>query len=145
MGIYVPTLTDRKFDNDINHMLLKIYQYYVTSDYGQTLTYYTHVKSLRASLKHADYEPDKAKDIIEQDLTEMMQHYFGNKGNVDVNIETKKTLTDKNKIIYKIYINLSVVDNGKTYSLNNRIDSTNLKDLTFNDYLDYLLQGGPDE
>jgi len=140
--ISIPTLTDRKFDTDINNILLKIYQYYVTSDYGQTLSYYGYVKSLRASLKKADYKPESVKETIYEDLSDILYNYFGN--NAEVEVDVKETKKD-NRIYYIVYINLTVNVDGKTYILNNKIESSDLKDLTFNDYLDYLLQGGPDE
>ena len=136
----IPTLTTRGFDTNVDFILLKIFQYYVTSDYGQTLTYYGKVKSLKNSLKEAGYQPEESKEIIFRDLTELMNSYFGSDGSVSVDI--KKYNTGENKIMYKIIIELRATVNNEVHSLNNEIETSNFKDATFNDYLDYLLQGG---
>ena len=135
----LPTLTKNKFLTDPNEMLKRIYYYYVTSDYGQTISFFGYVKSIREAFKRADFKPDRAQEEVTADLNFICSNYW-NKYQTSVTVKSKELPSGENKIIYVVDIDIEVTDDtGKKHYLSETLEIDENENLKFKDSLDYLI------
>lgn len=135
----LPTLTYNGFIDDVDEMLNRIYFYYVTSDYTQSITFFGEIKSLQYALKRADYKPDRSTEEVKQDLITILHRYFTNLDADSIIVDYKEKTTGTDKVIYVIGIDLEVVDNnGKKHQLSKSIELDENDKLHFGEGLDYL-------
>lgn len=136
----IPTMGINGFISDIDELLNKIYFYYLTSDYTQSVTFFGKIKSLSYALKRADYKPEKSTEIVQEDLLHILHRYFPNLNPDSVVTTYKESLSGANKVIYIIGIDIELVDgNGKKHQLSKSIELDPENKIHFNDSLDYLL------
>ena len=136
----LPTLTHNGFISDVDEMLNRIYYYYITSDYTQSITFFGEIKSLAYALKRADFKPDRATEEVKYDLINILHRYFEHSDVSSLTVDYKEELTGNNKVIYVIGIDIEVIDKtGKKYQLSKSIKLDENNKLHFNDGIDYLM------
>ena len=132
----IPTLTLDGFVSDVNTTILKIYQYFVTSDYSQSVMYFDNISSLKYLIGQAGSDLDKLEDDISETLYTMCQRYCDDV-TVDVEITTEKISETKHS--NNIKINITVIEDGVTYDLERSVIMSDNKILKINDDIEYLM------
>lgn len=126
MEIGIPTLTPDGWITDPANIIVKEFEYYISSNYSQSNSYYGNIRSFKYTMNKYR-EPNEISIHIGNDLKFIYSQYFNNvEPNVSVEIEEGV-----------ININIDVICNyfGKIYTLNKSIKTTydNLGDLNVYD------------
>jgi len=115
----VPTLSLDGFVTNKEIMMIKLYEYFLCSDYSQSNTFYGTVVSLKYILSEAK-DGVELKGMVDEALSLMYESYFravtvdsvvsetDNKIKLDVNIRC----LDDNDITHNLSKSLDVVDNN---------------------------------
>lgn len=144
MATTLPTLTREGFITDPQAILLKLYEYFLTSDYSSSVLFYGQISSMRKIRQEGgsdiEYIRDKARDAYYS----LASSYFTNTGNtynnliVDVNIVN---VNENDTSLYQMQLEASITLDGKTYSItNNLIEDTN-SFIGIANSIDYLILG----
>ena len=133
MATIVPTLTVDGFVENPAQKLLKIYEYFLTSDYSQTVTYNTYITSFVYIVREFSDDMSNLKTNLINKLSTLVSRYF-DLYDVDVFI-------DEDDSFINIGIDINVTVDDKKYSLN-EVTSVSKTNLT-NSYkhTDYLISG----
>lgn len=133
MATIVPTLTVDGFVENPAQKLLKIYEYFLTSDYSQTVTYNTYITSFVYIVREFSDDMSNLKTNLINKLNTLIGRYF-DIYDVDVFINDDDSLIN-------IGIDINVTVDGKKYSLNEvtSVNKTNLANSYKN--TDYLISG----
>jgi hypothetical protein len=92
----VPTMSIFGFTSDPQVMTEKLFLYFITSEYSQTVTFYGEISSLKYILYQHATEPDELEDLIREQLVILYKKYFPE---VDVVVIVKKGKKEGNYII----------------------------------------------
>jgi len=109
----LPTLTLSGFTEDRGVMIYKLFGYFLTSDYSQTVIYYGKIHSLKYILMQSSNDFTELKSNINASLTELYKRYYDT---VDVTTEIKEEDENKKKK-YSITIEIEATYNGNVYKL----------------------------
>lgn len=134
----VPTLTTDGFISDPSIMLIKIYEYFLSSDYSQSVIFYGNISSLPYLIREAGSDFDELKILVKDTLNKMCSRYWTN-SNVDVTFTSTPISSTKHS--NNINIDIIIIDNGRTYTLNKSVNITDYKVKTFDDKVEYFLKG----
>jgi len=134
----VPTLTTDGFVTDPSIMLIKIYEYFLSSDYSQSVSFYGNIASLPYLIREAGSDFEELKILVKDTLNKMCSRYWTNT-NVEVSFTTKKI--SPNKHSNNINIDITIIENGKTHTLSKSVNVTDYKVKTFDEKIEYFLQG----
>ena len=131
----VPTLTMDGFVSYTPHMLSKLYEYFLTANYSQTVAYYGDISSLDYLVKKNSNNIDELKNDIHDTLNTLLSRYWG-----IVEVESDIVKLEEDKELYTINISIKVTDDtGAIYTLEEvaSIDNSTLilKDASKIDYL----------
>ena len=132
----VPTLTLDGYLDNVDLMMTKLFEYFVLSEYSQTKLFYTEIASLPYLIRIAGPDNGKLEDMVKSTLTTLYSRYWDN-----VTINTIITEENKNdsKSALKIGIEIEVIVNGKTYTLNKAAETDNGSVKSVDAKLDYFL------
>lgn len=131
MTIVMPTMTTDGFVSDINTMLIKVYDYFLTSNYSQTVLFYKNISSLKYILNRYKDDVDTLKGAIIESLQLMTNGMFED-------IEITVAVNDTGGTMY-ISIEMSVTDNGEMYTLSKAVDVMPDGTISTEDKINYLL------
>jgi len=102
----VPHLSVDGWLSNPKRTMIKLYEYFLTSEYSQSIAHYGKIASLKYILEHAS-TADEMSSLIKNQLETMYNNYFDT-SEVIVNInETNNTM--------EYQVGVTVTDNGKTY------------------------------
>lgn len=133
MNSSIPSLSlDGWIDN--KHMqMAKLWEYFMASEYSQTNLFNGEIASLKYLLATSN-PGNNLKLKIEEALIKMYNNYFDNTV-CEVNIDSTSEL-DK----YKVYIQITCIDNNNRYYLEREIKYSNGKIEDFEKSLDELYE-----
>ena len=138
MKIAIPTLTTSGFITDPNIILVKIYEYFLTSDYSQSVIFYNKIASLPYLIHKHGPKLDDLKVDIEATLSSVMDNYFDN---YEVNVEITNTPHgEHNKKPYLLTIELTAIVGEKKYYLNKNLNIKESKILELDKILAYFYE-----
>ena len=100
MDVILPTMSIFGFTTDPNVITEKLFLYFVTSEYSQSVTFYGKISSLKYLLNQYATDPDKLKSEIYDTLVNLYKKYFP-KVSVEVDVKENKK-TKKNELIISI-------------------------------------------
>ena len=100
MNVILPTMSIFGFTTDPNVITEKLFLYFVTSEYSQSVTFYGKISSLKYLLNQYATDPDKLKSEIYDTLVNLYKKYFP-KVSVEVDVKENKK-TKKNELIISI-------------------------------------------
>ena len=116
MGASIPHLSVNGFKSNSEQILLKLFEYFLTSEYSQSNIYHGDIASLKYILQN-EYEVNTIKNSISKTLDTMYRRYFDN---VDVLVTMEESDSETSYII-----NITIIDSkNNTYKLNNSIATT---------------------
>jgi len=119
----IPHLSVEGWIKNSEQKLLKLFEYFLTSEYSQTNIYFGNIASLKYILQNAT-EVQEIKEDISKSLYNMYERYFTN---VDITVDINE---NGNSVEY--YVNIVVIDeNDNTYRLDKSIMVTdnNIKNM----------------
>jgi len=136
MGTILPTLTEDGFLDKPQQMLIKIYEYFLSSDYSQSVSFFGNISSLRYLVREHNDSIDTLRIEITNTLNRLLSRYWNN---YEVNIDIVNY--DVNTVSYTIKTELVVIYNGERISLNKdtSVEKSVLKKLDAN--MNYLETG----
>jgi len=136
MGNILPTLTEEGFLDNPQQMLIKIYEYFLSSDYSQSVSFFGNIASLRYLVREYNDSIDTLRIEITNTLNSLMSRYWSN---YEVTIEIANY--NVNSVSYTIKTEIVVVINGERISLNKvaSVEKSILKNLDAN--MKYLETG----
>lgn len=126
----VPTLTIDGFVSNRNSIMTKLFEYFLASDSNQSTMFYGKVTSLKAILKKEN-TPDKIEARIVSELKALYSNFYTS---VDVLTE-QETVTNENKMVTNIKVDITASYNEKIYTLSQDIQYSNADILTFDQQL----------
>ena len=130
MANVIPSLSVNGFTTDSDSIMVKLYEYFLTSEYSQSNTFYGEIASLKYILQ-SNTGLEDVKVAIKQTLTKMYSRYFKTV-NVIVNINESV-----NSTVY--IVNITTVDqDGITSVLDNSVRSVGDKLLNIDQTLTEL-------
>ena len=100
MDVILPTMSIFGFTTDPNVITEKLFLYFVTSEYSQSVTFYGKISSLKYLLNQYATDPDKLKSEIYDTLVNLYKKYFP-KVSIEVDVKENKK-TKKNELIISI-------------------------------------------
>ena len=100
MNVVLPTMSIFGFTTDPNVITEKLFLYFVTSEYSQSVTFYGKISSLKYLLNQYATNPSKLKSDIYDTLFTMYKKYFP-KVSIEVDVKENKK-TKKNELIISI-------------------------------------------
>ena len=112
----IPSLSVNGWIKDSRNILLKLYEYFLTSEFSQSNIYLNEIASLKYIIKKSN-NPDEIVVIIKETLETMYTRYFQS-----VIVTVDYELVDSTDV-YKINIDV-IDDENKTYSLNRETSIT---------------------
>jgi len=136
MNNVLPTLTLDGYLDSVEIMMTKLFEYFVTSEYSQTKLFYTNISSLPYLVRDAGPDLDKLEDSVKETLTKLYSRFWNNV-TVFVNVKDKKISSTKHKTI--IDIDIEVIHNNRTYTLNKSAEVTDNKVRKLDKKIDYFL------
>lgn len=134
MKSVVPTFTTSGFVSDINIMLVKIYEYFITSQKSQSSSFYTDIISLPYILQVNGNDFDNITSECISSLKKVCSEYWSN---VTVDASISKIDNNGNES-NNLFINIEVTEDGKTYYLDKSITIKESKVVGMDNALDYL-------
>lgn len=138
MKVAIPTLTTSGFVTDPNIIIVKLYEYFLTSDYSQSVIFYNKIASLPYLIHKHGPKLDDLRADVETTLNDLMDNYF----NVfDVKVEINEVPHDKkSKHPYTITIELTATVDNKKYYLNKNLNIKESKILELDKVLEYFYE-----
>jgi len=131
----VPTLTTDGFVTHPPHMLIKIFEYFLSSDYSQTVTFYGSIASFRYIVrKHSD-NLDNLRYELNTKLQTTLSRFWNN-----VTVETELTEIP-NSVFMSVIFNIEVIVDGQKYILEREIRLNNTTFLNKDVLIEYLETG----
>lgn len=113
---FLPSLGAEGWLSNKKAIMEKLFTYYIASEYNQTNTFYTQVKSLKYDL-FISYDEHEIRSRIEDSLTRLYSPYFDN-----VEFSSKLTEKEGSKLV-EITIDVKCTDGNETYTLSKIIES----------------------
>lgn len=107
----VPTLTLSGFVTHVPTMMIKIYEYFTTSDYSQSVCYFDKISSLSYLLNSYSSKPEELQTNMINTLNNLYRNYWSIY-HVDVVINSFEN------DIYSLTIDIEVTVDKTTHSLN---------------------------
>jgi len=132
----VPTLTLDGYLDNTDFMMTKLFEYFVLSEYSQTKLFYGEISSLPYLVRDAGPDFNKLEDSVKDTLFKLYNRYWGNV-DVDVGIKEEKINEHKHRVI--LVINVEVVHDGKTYTLNKSASIEDNEVKKIDNKIDYFL------
>ena len=136
MNNVLPTLTLDGYLDSVEIMMTKLFEYFVTSEYSQSKLFYTNISSLPYLVRDAGPDLDKLEDSVKETLTKLYSRFWNNV-TVFVNVKDKKISSTKHKTI--IDIDIEVIHNNRTYTLNKSAEVTDNEVRKIDKKIDYFL------
>jgi len=127
----LPTMSIFGITNDPGVITEKLFMYFITSEYSQSITFYGEISSLKYILNQYGTEPLELKNKIYEALVTLYKKYFPT---VDVNVDIVEDPVTKNK---KLSINVTTVtEDGVTSTIDEELKVsgstiTNILDLIY--------------
>ena len=127
----LPTMSIFGITNDPGVITEKLFMYFITSEYSQSITFYGEISSLKYILNQYATEPLELKNKIYEALVALYSKYFPT---VDVNVDIVEDPVTKNK---KLSINVTTVtEDGVTSTVDEELKVsgstiTNILDLLY--------------
>ena len=125
----IPSLTLDGFINNKKIQMSKLFEYFLASDYSQSNTFYTQIKSLKYILAKSA-NPEEARVSIARALEGLYSSYFTT-ASADVILVEKEGTSQ-----VSIHIEVKATYENETYSLIRELQYTNGDIETFNSLLD---------
>ena len=131
----LPTLTTHGFITDNNLIMTKLYEYFLTTQYSQSVLYNSYMNSYDKIVKNT---PTVSKDVInglKEALYNIYSNYFHN---VEPTVKLEER-DDENNSVYRIYIEIECSgDNREKLLLSKVLNTSNgiITDLA--EILDYF-------
>lgn len=117
MSVVLPTLTLTGWVYDKNLLIKKVLEYFITSDYSESIIYYGKISSFKYLVKEYGHDKYLLRDNIKSTLENLYKRYFKE---VNVDIDVKE---DKNNEL-NIYLELLCYDeNNVKYTLSQSFSS----------------------
>lgn len=113
---YLPSLGAEGWLTNKKAIMEKLFTYYLASEYNQTNTFYTQVKSLKYDL-FISYDEHAIRERIEDSLTKLYSPYFDS-----VDFSSKLTEKEGSKLV-EITIDVKCTDGKDVYTLSKIIES----------------------
>ena len=133
MNYAIPSLTLNGWIKDEYGILIKLFEYYVTSNKSQSVFHYDEIYSIKYSLAYG-FDTEKVISEIKSDLTKLYLTYF-DRVNVYVNV------LNSNPNDTFIYLNIDIVAynaENKSFRLTKKIKTSNGDTRIFNEKLETL-------
>jgi len=130
-NIVLPTMSVFGMSTDPGVITEKLFLYFVTSEYSQSVTFYGNISSLKYLLNQYATEPDVLKTEIYETLLILYKKYFYD---VTVEVDVEEDKLTKNK---KLTIHITTVTkDGVVSTVNETLNTsgstiTNLLDLVY--------------
>jgi len=130
-NIVLPTMSVFGMSTDPGVITEKLFLYFVTSEYSQSVTFYGNISSLKYLLNQYATEPDVLKTEIYETLLILYKKYFYD---VTVEVDVEEDKVTKNK---KLTIHITTVTkDGVVSTVNETLNTsgstiTNLLDLVY--------------
>ena len=127
----LPTMSIFGITDDPGVITEKLFMYFITSEYSQSVTFYGEISSLKYILNQYATEPLELKNKIYEALVALYNKYFPT---VDVNVNIVEDPVTKNK---KLSINVTTVtEDGVTSTIDEELKVsgstiTNILDLIY--------------
>lgn len=132
----VPTLTLNGFISDPEILIIKLFEYFVTSDYSQSVFFYGNIASLNKILQEYGNDFNNVSNEVMVALDMLYNRYFKD---VEVNCYVEELKVNGNTI-YNLKTDITVVDdNSITHNLIKSIKTHNNKILNMDNNIEYLL------
>lgn len=116
----IPTLSSSGWVSDPMNVLSKLYDYFLTTETNQSYFFKDDLISLQYLLATYGDDPSLLSSKTKDNLRLLLKRYFSS-----INVETSITLpppeNDDGK--YDLTINVTVMQNGKTYSLGRSLET----------------------
>lgn len=133
MKSMIPTLTTDGYVTNKNIIMRKLWEYFVTSEYSQSNTFYAKVSSLKWLIASHKVSSELSRSV-EDSLVALYKRYFDN-------VECDATIESVNNTgMYKLKIGLRAVDGEKTYHLAQELEYSNGKLDKYETLLDELYE-----
>lgn len=113
---FLPSLGAEGWLSNKKAIMEKLFTYYIASEYNQTNTFYTQVKSLKYDL-FISYDEHAIRSRIEDSLTKLYSPYFDS-----VEFSSKLTEKEGSKLV-EITIDVKCTYGNETYTLSKIIES----------------------
>ena len=126
----LPTMSIFGMTKDSNIITEKLFLYFITSEYSQSVTFYGEISSLKYLLNQYASEPELLKNEIYETLLILYKKYFDN---VEIEVDIKQDKNKKNSIEIKI---TTEDENGVVSTINETLTTsgttiTNLLELIY--------------
>jgi len=126
----LPTMSIFGMTKDSNIITEKLFLYFITSEYSQSVTFYGEISSLKYLLNQYATEPELLKNEIYETLLILYKKYFDN---VEIEVDIKQDKNKKNSIEIKI---TTEDENGVVSTINETLTTsgttiTNLLELIY--------------
>lgn len=112
---YLPSLGADGWLENKKAIMEKLFLYYIASDYNQSNTFYTFIRSLKYDLFQS-YDEHNVRTLVENSIIDLYSPYFD-----DVNAITKLRYVPDSKIV-EITIDVKCTYNNETFKLSKVIE-----------------------
>lgn len=110
------TLSTGGWVTSVQEIAPKLMQYYLASEYSQSITYLGDIKSLPYTLSIMKRNFIALEDTIRNDLTAVFSSYF-ERVEIEVSVDENKSLLDTATSEFTIKLFAKISDRGATYNL----------------------------
>lgn len=134
MGKTLPTLTTDGFITHPPHLLVKLYEYYISSDYLQSVTFFTEIRSLPYMLKEHGDDINKLEMALNKDFTSLLRRYWSI-------VEVDFTFIKQDDYYYRMSLDVDINVDGMSHNLKESLLLTHDTFINKNKQYEYLLTG----
>ena len=142
MKTTLPTLTLAGFTNHPQTMLIKLYEYFLTSNYSQSVSYYGSITSLGYLIKENGDDIEQLKSDIRETFTDLLEKYLSKSdlvlNEIDVMVHAKQGVNTNDVVIS---MDATIVMSGQSYNMIQEINLDKTSLLNKSEQLKYLLNG----
>ena len=142
MSTALPTLTMAGFVHHPQAILIKLYEYFLTSNYSQSITYFGKISSLPYIIRDCGSDLEELKYQIRETFGDMVENYLTQLtiklDAMDIVVETFQQ-SNSNDVIVSLDVNLVIA--GVSYDLVEEINLNSTSFLNKSKRLNYLYNG----
>ena len=136
MAVILPTLTEDGFLDNPQLMLTKLYEYFLSSDYSQSVSFFGNISSLRYIVRKYNEDIDILKMEISDALNVMIGRYWS-----DYEVTVNIVNYNPDRLSFVIKTEIVVTVNGERYSLTEDTSVEKSTLVKIESYMNYLESG----
>ena len=136
MAVILPTLTEDGFLDNPQLMLTKLYEYFLSSDYSQSVSFFGNISSLRYIVRKYNEDIDILKMEISDALNVMIGRYWS-----DYEVTVNIVNYNPDRLSFVIKTEIVVTVNGVRYSLTEDTSVEKSTLVKIESYMNYLESG----